>query len=314
MEIESKNGSKIQLKNPSEITNFGRESMIPFDPISEKTVSRHHISFKVNESQTSVDFKVKGKNPIWVLHKNTNEIKVYKCSENGSMKAGDSFCVCSKNPVWFHLKKVENDEVSRYDDVLEENFEEVGFGDDVESFSCDVIDIDDPIKEFGFVVMGHEFDSYPKKMVRDIRNWDWFLEESKEESDDDEVSDRKPKKGSRRKRKKGGGGDDEDDDIWTGESEEDTEIIKKLKNDPKPNYPTRSKKQEKNKKGASGSRSVKDTKQKDAVDDFDDDVEDEDENDETLGGFIVDDEDVGEADDDDDEGEEEFVEDDEEDE
>ncbi|PWA69927.1 hypothetical protein CTI12_AA291940 [Artemisia annua] len=91
--------------------------------------------------------------------------------------------------------------------------------------------------EFKFLVIGHEFGHYPKKMIRDIRNWDWFLEEEhKEDSDEDEVSDRKPTKGKRRKRKKGGANDDEDDDVWTGESEEDAELIKKLKNDPKPKY------------------------------------------------------------------------------
>ncbi|GJR95883.1 hypothetical protein Tco_0268057 [Tanacetum coccineum] len=73
------------------------------------------------------------------------------------------------------------------------------------------------LSEFNFLVIGHEFDHYPKKTIRDIRNWDWFLDEHKEEdSDEDEVSDRKPKKGKRRKRKKGGANDDEDDDVWTG--------------------------------------------------------------------------------------------------
>ncbi|PWA66244.1 hypothetical protein CTI12_AA321320 [Artemisia annua] len=80
-------------------------------------------------------------------------------------------------------------------------------------------------------VQGHEFDHYPKKMIQDIRNWDWFLEEHKEDSDEDEdeVSNTQTKKGKRRKRKKGAANDDEDDDVWTGESEEDAELIKKLK-------------------------------------------------------------------------------------
>ncbi|GJY14354.1 hypothetical protein Tco_0384776 [Tanacetum coccineum] len=43
--------------------------------------------------------------------------------------------------------------------------------------------------------------------------------------------------GKRRKRKKGAANDDEDDDVWTGKSEEDAELIKKLKNDPKPKRP-----------------------------------------------------------------------------
>ncbi|GKG38270.1 hypothetical protein Tco_0457493 [Tanacetum coccineum] len=77
-------------------------------------------------------------------------------------------------------------------------------------------------------------------MIRDIRNWDWFLEEHKQDSDEDdedEVSNKKSKKGKRRKRKKGAANDDEDDDVWTGKSEEDAELIKKLKNDPKPKRP-----------------------------------------------------------------------------
>ncbi|GJW14885.1 hypothetical protein Tco_0019018 [Tanacetum coccineum] len=83
-------------------------------------------------------------------------------------------------------------------------------------------------------------------MIRDIRNWDWFLEEHKEYSDEDaeyEVSNKKAKKG---------------------------------------------------KKGERGRKVGKDTTKSYAMDvDVEDD--DEDENDETLGGFIVDDEDAGEG-------------------
>nr|GEY79884.1 hypothetical protein [Tanacetum cinerariifolium] len=114
-----------------------------------------------------------------------------------------------------------------------------------------------------------------------------------------------------RKRKKGGANDDEDDDVWTGESEEDAELIKKLKNDTKPKYTTRSKDQKKSKKGASTSKSGKHTTKSSAMD-----VDVEDEADDTLGGFIVDDEDVGESIDEDvdeeteeDDEEEEFEED-----
>ncbi|GKA77259.1 hypothetical protein Tco_0783720 [Tanacetum coccineum] len=70
------------------------------------------------------------------------------------------------------------------------------------------------LSEFDFVVMGHEFDHYQKKMIRDIRNWDWFLEEHKEDSGEDEEDEVN---------------DDEDDNVWTGESEKDPELIKKLK-------------------------------------------------------------------------------------
>ncbi|GJW14884.1 mitotic apparatus protein p62-like protein [Tanacetum coccineum] len=119
------------------------------------------------------------------------------------------------------------------------------------------------IPEFGFVVMGHEFDNYPKKMIHDIRSWDWFLEEHKEDSDEDEdeVSNKKAKKGIRRKRKKGAANDDKDDDVWT------------------------------EKQKGSTSKSGKDTAKSYAMDV---DVEDGNETDEMLDGFIVDDEDVGE--------------------
>lgn len=130
-------------------------------------------------------------------------------------------------------------------------------------------------------------------MLSDISNWDWFLEESKQESDEEEVNERKRKKSTRKRRKKSG--EDDDDEVWTGESEEDAEIIKKMKNVPKPKYSTRSKEQKQN-KGASTSKSAMSTTKKYAKDDYgDDDVdEDEDEEDETLGGFIVDDGDIGE--------------------
>ncbi|GKA84798.1 hypothetical protein Tco_0806452 [Tanacetum coccineum] len=210
----------------------------------------------------------------------------------------------------------DDDDVKKMEE-LGVDFDDIGSsGGEVESLDVSE-DVLDPVKEFKFLVIGHEFDHYPKKMIRDIRNWDWFLEEHKEYSDEDEdeVGNKKAKKGKRRKRKKGGANDDEDDDVWTGESEEDAELIKKLKNDPKPKYTTRSKDQKKSKKGASTSKSGKHTTKSSAMDvDVEDDEEDA--ADETLGGFIVDDEDVGEGIDEDvdeetdeDDEEEEFEED-----
>ncbi|KVH97945.1 Forkhead-associated (FHA) domain-containing protein [Cynara cardunculus var. scolymus] len=288
MEIESKTGFKTRLHERSESFDFGRES--GFNP-TDRTVSRRHISFKLHEDRTRVYFQVEGKNPVWVHDSINDEIRVYKTSEGGEMKSGDSFCVSSKNPIWFNLKKIASEEDDddkskselRFDDVLAEtsgsgiDYGEIDIGGDVPQI--------DPVKEFNFVVMGHEFDYYPKKLIRDIRNWDWFLEEPKEKSDDDD-SERKTKKGTR-KRKKGGRKDNDDDDVWTGESEEDAEMIKKLKNN-----------QKKNKKDAGASTSTKYAKD-----------EDDDEDDETLGGFIVDDDETREEDDDDEEEEEEFEED-----
>lgn len=309
MEFESKTGSKIRLQEPSKTIDLGRG--LGFDS-TDRTVSRRHIAFKLHEDRTRVYFEVKGKNPIWVRDHENDEIRVYRSSECGEIKSGDSFCVSSKHPVWFNLKRIACE-----DEYADESKSEIGYDEafaEISGVEYDEIETGDlshidPVKEFNFVVMGHEFDCYPKKMMRDLRNWDWFLEEAKADSDEDEISDKKGGKGIRKKRKKGKRGEEDDDDVWTGESEEDAELIKKLRNDPKPKYSTRSKKQERNKKGkgASASKSGKDIAKRDEMDD-DEEEDDDDENDETLGGFIVEDEDVVEGNDEEDE-EEEFEED-----
>lgn len=157
--------------------------------------------------------------------------------------------------------------------------------------------------EFGFVVMGHEFDSYTKKMIRDIKNWDWFIDEpGEEESEDDEVGVSKRKGGGRRKRKKSGEVEN-DDDEWTGESDEDKEVLAKSSKVKKPKYLTRSKSSDKHTKAVTiRSNSPQ----------IDDEGEDEDDNDETLGGFIVDEDSAGEELEIDDEEEEELKEEDDE--
>lgn len=71
-----------------------------------------------------------------------------------------------------------------------------------------------------------------------MKTWNWFLEEPNEDSDEDEVSHKKGKKGLRRKRKKDEGNDD---DEWTGESEDDKEVIAEVRKVQKPKYSTRSK-------------------------------------------------------------------------
>ncbi|KAI3763385.1 hypothetical protein L1987_53842 [Smallanthus sonchifolius] len=301
MEIQSKNGFKIRLQ---EDIDFGRG--LGFNS-TDRTVSRRHISFRLHEDGTRVSFQVKGKNPIWVRDCTNDDIRVYKSSERGKLKIGDSFCVSSKNPVWFNLKRIERedeeDDESNSGIRYDEAFAEISGIDHDEIETGEVSDID-PVKEFNFVVMGHEFDCYPKKLIRDLRNWNWFLEEPNKDSDEeDENSEKKSKKVVIKKRKKGGSGDD--DDVWTDESEEDVELIKKSRNDLKPKYSTRSK--DKNRKGAGASKSVKDNA-KAMSDDEEVEDDDEEEEDETLGGFIIDDEDIGEGNEEDDE-EEEFEED-----
>lgn len=137
--------------------------------------------------------------------------------------------------------------------------------------------------EFGFLSMGHEFDSFQKGRIRAPKDWNWFLEETKRSSDDVDIevtSGRgRPKGRNRNKKKKDGEGGDED---WTDESEDEKEslargpILKRAK------YVTRSKDPKKPHKENSKVESGKN---------IDDNEEDEDEEDETLGGFIVKDED-----------------------
>lgn len=142
--------------------------------------------------------------------------------------------------------------------------------------------------------MGHEFDHYPKHMIRDAKRWEWFLEEEGKESEDEveEFERKKRKMGVRKKRKKGE--ENESDEEWTGVSEEDKELVgsvRKIANRPK--YSTRSKDRDKPQKGSSqGSKKSRQKKVYGAGVGADDDEEEEEEDDETLGGFVVGDEDV----------------------
>lgn len=68
--------------------------------------------------------------------------------------------------------------------------------------------------EFGFLVIGKEFDQYPKSRIRDIKQWEWFLEDSTKGNSDDEDDDDGDKKGLSKKRRRGRGkkGNEEEDD------------------------------------------------------------------------------------------------------
>lgn len=159
--------------------------------------------------------------------------------------------------------------------------------------------------------MGHEFDHYPKQMIRDIKYWDWFLEEPRRDSDDDEYLEKRGKRGVMRKERKAEGNNDDD---WTGESDDDKELVAKLRKVEKPKYSTRSKDCDKPHKEAKARKS---SWQKKTGGANQGDVENKNEDDETLGGFIVVDDDVEqeeEIDEDEEEEEEEFIEDDDDDE
>ncbi|XP_074324550.1 uncharacterized protein LOC141661441 [Apium graveolens] len=301
MEINGEDGSKLRLESGQQ-KHLGRGN--GFNP-TDRAVSRRHLRFQLvnSDDEIRVHFQVIGKNPIFVHYNKTDEIKTFRTLENGEMESGDMYCVSCKKPIWFGLKRLELDDGSSelgLERQLGENL-------NVEELDVEAVDVSgiNPVKEFGFVVLGHEFDCYPKKMIRDIKNWDWFIDEpGEEESENDEVGVSKRKGGGRRKRKSSGGV--EEDDEWTGESDEDKEVLAKSSKVKRPKYSTRSKGSDRPVKAAKiGSNSLQ------IKEEEDDEGEDEDEEDETLGGFIVDEDSTGEELENDDE-EEEFVEEDEE--
>ncbi|KAG7577146.1 SMAD/FHA domain superfamily [Arabidopsis thaliana x Arabidopsis arenosa] len=259
MEIEGEDGTKLFLKTRVKAV-FGRGAGFNTEDL---TVSRRHVSleFKPSAAGTErsdrVSFEVLGRNPVWVI--TGKKIQTLRKSETVEIAAGDRFCVSGNLPIWFTLK--------RRDEVMEERALDHG---EIE------LDID-PVKEFGFLVIGKEFDQYPKSRVRDIKQWEWFLEDStNRNSDDDEDGDKKVRKGLGKKRGRKNGNEDDD---WSVESDEDKELMVKSKRVVTPTYSTRSKKTKKD-INASSTCSGAQTKQRGRVD-----VEDDD--DETLGGFIV---------------------------
>ncbi|GAV90835.1 hypothetical protein CFOL_v3_34237 [Cephalotus follicularis] len=263
MEIEGEDGSRTKLK-PDSKTVFGRGSGFNTE---DRSVSRRHVLFQVQSPVSKTDtqteprvyFEVLGKNPIWVRSKKDGEdIRVYRRLESGYVEAGDWFCVSGQNPVWFSIRS----------------------GNEM----AEVIDAStiDPVKEFGFLVIGHEFDQYPKRKISDMKDWDWFLEEPAKDSDDDEVFEGNGKRGIKKKRKKPEGNEDDD---WTSERECDKDLITKLRKVSRSNYSTRSKNREKGQKRVRNGQRL--TIGKNVCQ-----TEENDEDEETLGGFIVDDDEV----------------------
>ncbi|XP_065866873.1 DEK domain-containing chromatin-associated protein 4 [Euphorbia lathyris] len=287
MEIVGEDGSTVKLKDDGSDSKavFGRDSGFN---TKDRTVSRRHVLFQLrnteNQTEPRVSFQVVGKNPLWLRSGDgERKIEVFRKLDKGEMGAGDCFCISSQSPVWYNLKKTE---VEKEKDLGNDNGSERLNGN---SESLDISQID-PVKEFGFLIIGHEFDCYPNQRIRNPNNWDWFLEETKQ--DDDSDDEKKRKRGVRRKRKKD---EDEDEDgEWSDESE-DMETAAKIKRVGRPKYSTRSKDKNKGEERKTDHSRMK-------VDDDDDD---------TLGGFIVNDDDEEEGENDEEE-EEELMEDEEE--
>ncbi|CAH9056029.1 unnamed protein product [Cuscuta epithymum] len=307
MEIESGDGSKTLLK-PGSITHFGRGAGFNYN--DDRSVSRRHISFHPypspdDERDGPPDrFEVVGKNPVWVHNGKSGGVKTYRRSEIGELESGDMFCVSAKNPIWFTLKRTyseaQGSKGKKRDTLVgtDPDYEQQGV-EELDPDSINLSDID-PVKEFGLVVIGHEFDAYPKKMIKDIKNWDWDIEEPGDESENDEGG----RKRWKRKRSCKNDEDGDDDDEWRGESEEEEEkeaVNKSSKSQVAKFMTTRSKDYGKPSKGSGKEKLLAQTE---SIGDEDSDDED---SDETLGGFIVVDEEIGEDDTaDDDDEEEEF--------
>ncbi|KAJ1382207.1 SMAD/FHA domain superfamily [Sesbania bispinosa] len=287
VELEGEDGSKFAL-GTADKAFFGRGSGFN---TNDRTVSRRHVSFQLIKSESDsepprVSFQVIGRNPVWVCtHKDGRTLRLFRKFDKGHLEFGDRFCLSGKAPLWFDLKKNSS---SR----SELNFDEV----DVSAI--------DPVKEFGFLVMGHEFDQYPKGMIRNVKNWEWFLEEPRKDSDDDEDSEKERRK-MRRKRKTF---KDNDDDEWTGDSEDDKDLVAKMGKGKKPGYSTRSKDSKGPNRDAKAGRNSKTKKATGVNETVKEDDEEEEE--ETLGGFIVADEEDDQEEESDDDEEEEFEDDD----
>ncbi|KAK4267292.1 hypothetical protein QN277_024090 [Acacia crassicarpa] len=283
VEIEGEDGTRFVLGTRGEIL-FGRA--LGFNT-NDRTVSRRHVSFQLRSSleksdageEPRVSFEAIGRNPIWVFSKNDGGIRIFRKFEKGEMEVGDRLCLSGKSPVWFDFKDSGVQEGKKTISDIEEVSESSSNGLDIEDIDVSGID---PVKVFGFVVMGHEFDHYPKNMIRNVKSWNWFLEEpNKDDEDEDDFEEKGMTVG--RKRKKGKDNKDEDDD-WNVESEEDTGLVASVRKVRRSGYSTRSKDQNKQTKDRKSSKSSGRSK----APSVDETVEDEE--DETLGGFIVDDE------------------------
>ncbi|KAL1212041.1 hypothetical protein V5N11_028250 [Cardamine amara subsp. amara] len=276
MDIEGEDGTKLLL-NAGVKSEFGRGAGFNTEDL---TVSRRHVSLEfkpaaagTEQSESdSVSFKVLGRNPVWLRSGKPGEkIRTFRKPETGEIVAGDRFCVSGNLPIWFTLK--------RRDEVMEERALDG-------ERELDISDID-PVKEFGFLVIGKEFDQYPKSRMRDTKQWEWFLEDftngNSDDDDEDEDGDKKRRNGlsKKRRRKKG----NEDDDDWSVESEEDKELVVKSKRVVNPTYSTRCKKTKKDTNATSSSSGGAQNKQRGSGR-----VDVEEDDDETLGGFIVSDE------------------------
>ncbi|MQL80231.1 hypothetical protein Taro_012683 [Colocasia esculenta] len=165
-----------------------------------------------------VSFEVIGRNPVLVITREGGK-QIFRRSERGELGPGDRISLSLKTPCFLSVKssagggvvdkgvldavrrreqrtlqrRKEREEAqgkeSERADVSRVNVGEEGGGAGEES-KLQMLDLSeiDPVKEFGFLVRGHEFDHYTRK-IRDIKRWNWFLTEQGDSNDEDEHSD-----------------------------------------------------------------------------------------------------------------------------
>ncbi|TVU07928.1 hypothetical protein EJB05_41306 [Eragrostis curvula] len=308
----------VSLSGDAPAADLGRGNLGHGGKNGDRTISRRHVSLRLLDGggEPGVAFEVVGRNPV-VVRRSSNggdaSIScVFRRDETGELRSGDALSLSLKAPLFWAVRRKDGDgevEASVLDavarrerrtrerkerdrlaaeeamEVTIEEEEKGEAGSEVEGLEIDLASID-PVKEFGFLSMGHEFDSYPKGRIRPPKDWNWFLEEIKRSSDDedDEVSNGRGRSKSRggNKKKKNGEGEDED---WTDESEDEKESLSRGPSVKRTKYVTRSKDPKKPRKENSKAKSGNNRNE-------DEDVEEqEDEEDETLGGFIVNEED-----------------------
>lgn len=114
VELQGEDGSNFTLATADKAL-FGRGSGFN---THDRTVSRRHVSFQLNNPETSpprVSFQVIGNNPIWVsttTNHGGETLSLFRKFDEGHLELGDRFSLSGKAPFWFHFKEKEKGQIS----------------------------------------------------------------------------------------------------------------------------------------------------------------------------------------------------------